>query len=294
MWSQTAMPGKLMVSTHSTPEVRYRICEQWPEARYFIALPDALNETTPVLVAVHGISQDARRHAIIFGRSCSRLGLAVVAPLFAHSSFPKYQRLGVSGKQRGPRPDHALNAILAEVTMRTGVPTDRVYMCGYSGGAQFVHRYAMTSPDRVYAAALGAAGWYTFPDPGKSYPYGLGVDPGMADFQFDPEKFLRVPMIVMVGGQDDKRDSSLNTSRRIDRQQGLSRSQRGQRWVDAMREAARCHGYDTRYEYRELEGCGHSFEQCVTTGEMDQQALEFLIDGADTATARNTALTQNK
>jgi len=285
--SVTANPGQKLPAR---PRIGYRMCQQWPGANYFVALPDTVNENTPVLVTVHGISCNARKHVRTFSRYCNRLGWAVVAPLFSPNIFPKYQQLGVARKGGGPRSDFALNAVLNEVTLATSIRTDRIFMFGYSGGGQFVHRYAMAHPERVRSAVLGASGWYTFPDPDTRYPRGLGADSRLGGFGLSAEKVLRIPMAVIVGSKDRERDDALNKSPRIDRQQGLTRSARGQHWVAAMRAAASRRGLDTRYEFRELEGCGHSFSKCVRIGGMDRHAIEFLIDSTARSVAPGTGM----
>lgn len=259
------------------PTIRFRTCKSWPDARYYLALPETLDENTPVLVSVHGISRNAREHAETFAKHCNNFGCAVVAPLFTADRFPGYQRLGFARKRTHPRSDLALDAILDEVAGQTGAHTGRFYMFGYSGGGQFVHRYAMTNPHRVISAALGAPGWYTFPDQGAPFPRGWRIDAREAGFRFEWERALRVPMAVFVGKRDLDRDGTLNTAPAIDDQQGRTRPERGRRWIAAMRAAARFHGLDTRYEFCELAGCGHSFADCMTIGHLDTEVLDFLI-----------------
>jgi len=257
--------------------IQFRTCEAWPDAKYYLALPETLNQNTPVLVSVHGISRNAREHAQTFARYCNSLGWAVVAPLFTSSRFPRYQQLGFARKGSHPRSDMALNAILDDVTELTGTCTDRVYMFGYSGGGQFVHRYAMTTPHRVIAAVLGVPGWFTFPNQGVPFPRGLRVNAHQDGLQLDWQCALDIPTAVFVGAQDLDRDESLNTAQKIDDQQGRTRPERGRRWSAAMRAAARFHGLDTRHEFCELEGCGHSFADCISIGRLDVRALDFLI-----------------
>ena len=261
----------------SVAPIRFRTCESWPDARYYLALPKILNENTPVLVSVHGISRNAREHAETFAKYCNNLGWAVVAPLYTACRFPKYQKLGYDRKHNYPRPDLALNAILGEVNEQTGIRTDRVYMFGYSGGGQFVHRYILTNPRRVIAATLGAPGWYTFPDLGAPFPRGLQLNANKAGFRLEWEQALRIPTAVFVGRQDVDRDDALNTGKKIDDQQGRTRSERGHRWIAAMQAAARSQGLDTRYEFSEIEECGHSFAECISNGRLGLKSLDFQI-----------------
>lgn len=289
--NQPTAPNEAAPLEGSDVIIGFRACQAVPDAQYFYARPPGPAADAPVLVSVHGISRNAREHVRTFAHVCNSLGWVVVAPLFRAGSFPKYQQLGFARKHAHPRADLALDAILDEVTALTGANTERVYMYGYSGGGQFVHRYAMVNPHRVIAAALGAPGWYTFPDAGAPFPRGLRLDAKAAGFHLDGVNALRVPTAVFVGAQDLGRDDSLNTSPKIDSQQGRTRPERGRRWITAIRAAARSHGLDTRYEYQELEGCGHSFTECMATGRMHAKALDFLLGAAPPMTKESPGVT---
>lgn len=266
----TITPGK----------VTKRAVETDPRQKYFIYVPEIVAKGTSVLVSVHGISRNAKAHAKAFRPFADRYGVVIVAPLFSKKRFPGYQRLGLARRGDNRRPDLALQAILSEVTALTGVRTDRVYLFGYSGGGQFAHRYAMFYPQSVLAVAVGAPGWYTFPETQVRYPRGLRF-PSRDDLPpLSLGAFSRVPMAVFVGQRDDQRDAAFKTSRRIDLQQGITRVERGRRWVNAMRAVAHKHGYETRYEFRVLDGCGHSFHRCMRRGDMGRHVFEFLFGSA--------------
>ena len=277
--------------THSIPRATVTRCtlSSGEGHDYFVYVPEQALEGAPVLVTVHGISRNARAHAKAFSRLADRYGVVVVAPLFNEPRFPGYQRLGISRRQDGPRPDRVLDAILSEVGAATGARTDRFYLSGFSGGGQFAHRYAMAHPERGIAVAIGAPGWYTFPDASTRYPRGTMMPNRDGLPQLNAVDFLRVPMAVFVGEHDDQRDPALRRTRRVDAQQGLTRMKRARRWVDAMRSAAAKHGYGTRYEFHVLSGCGHSFRQCMRRGDLGWRIFEFLF----AAPARRTGVSAN-
>ncbi len=135
----------------------------------------------------------------------------------------------------------------------------------------------MLYPEKVHAVAMGAPGWYTFPDPQLPFPRGLRIKPGMRSIELEPKKFLRIPMAVFVGERDNQRDDSLRKSAKIDAQQGMTRIERAQRWTDTMRARAVTYGYNTRYEYKILKTCGHSFKGCVRQDELAQNVFNFLF-----------------
>lgn len=85
-----------------------------------------------------------------------RLGIAVVAPLFPRT-FKGYQVLSGSGTL--PAADVAFDWMLADARARFGLPQSRMHVFGFSGGGQFVHRYALKHPGRIARAVIGAAGW---------------------------------------------------------------------------------------------------------------------------------------
>ena len=215
-----------------------------------------------LLVSVHGISRNAREHLHLFRPWAERLGLVLVAPRFDRRRCQDYQRLG----RRGLRADRLLQAIVAEVAERCRLPDRRFHLFGYSGGGQFAHRFALAHPHQVLTLAVGAAGWYTFPDPQQRYPYGLQASKRLPDLRFKPRNFLRIPTLVAVGSGDNRADPELNIRPRIVAQQGAARLERGRNWLAAMEEAARRHGFDTPYHFEVIAGAGHDFRQCMDRG----------------------------
>ncbi|HRY19586.1 MAG TPA: PHB depolymerase family esterase [Candidatus Competibacteraceae bacterium] len=248
-----------------------------PAQIYYLYVPPGIGPHAPVLVAVHGVSRNAEEQARRFRRLARQYGVVLVAPLFPAGRFADYQRLGLTGP--GARSDQALQAILAEVRQQTGVTGQRMHLFGYSGGGQFVHRYAMAYPGQVTAVAIGAAGWYTFPDAEIRFPHGLKLNRRTA-LRLQPEQFLRIPMAVFVGERDVRRGRDrpeLRQTGRVDTQQGLTRLERGDRWINAMRAAARDRGLDTVYGYEVLSRTTHSFAISMKRGGLGERVFYFLF-----------------
>lgn len=233
--------------------------------------PAEVRGEAPLLVLVHGISRDPGnmlRALLPWGR---RYGVALLAPLFDSGRFPHYQRLG--WYSRGQRADDALLGLLDDLQE---VNTRRVWLFGYSGGGQFVHRFAMAYPRRVRAVGVGAAGHYTFPDPERRFPRGLRARSGQPR-RLRPAHFLEIPMAVWVGENDGQRDRELRKRPGLDRQQGRTRIERGRRWVAAMRAAA---APGTPYRFELLPGCAHDFQACVGRGGLGPRLFGFLFGPA--------------
>jgi pimeloyl-ACP methyl ester carboxylesterase len=216
-----------------------------------------------LLVAAHGISRNFEEHARLLAPYAEERGVVLVAPDFPEGEFGDYQRLG----RRGRRADLALDQIVREAESLTGASARTFYLFGFSGGAQFAHRYALAHPERIARAAVAAAGWYSFPDTATPYPYGIGPASGdeLSDVRFEPDKFLRVPIRVFVGAADT---GSRNVRRnpRVDRQQGTTRIERAQRWTAAMRRAAESRGLEPLVTCELVPGVGHSFRRFVEAG----------------------------
>lgn len=245
-----------------------------PPLTYHLYVPRSGGQGAPLFVDVHGNGRGVAQHASLFAPFAERAGAVLLTPLFPADRFPDFQRLGRAG--RGARADLALQRLIADVGALTGARTDKLYLSGYSGGAQFVHRYTMAYPQQVARFVAGAAGWYTFPDPALEFPSGIRSTPDLPGLVFDPERFLRVPGCVLVGDRDINRDPDLNQRPEVDAQQGLNRLERGRRWVAAMQAAAGARGSRTQYTFHALAGCPHSFSQCMTRGGLGDKTIDCL------------------
>lgn len=244
---------------------------------YFVYVPRSAREGAPLTIAVHGISRNANEQACLLAPLAERHATILIAPHFHEDRFPDYQRLGRSG--RGDRADLALQGVLREVGTETGADIRNVRIFGYSGGGQFAHRYVMAHPESVTACAIGAAGWFTFPDHSVTYPWGILSDSTLTGSSFDPDRFLRVPTAVFVGERDRNPQAlALNKSDRVRLQQGESRFERGRRWIGAMSEAAQERGLATRFLFKVLPRSGHSFRRSVERGGLATAAFDFLFN----------------
>jgi pimeloyl-ACP methyl ester carboxylesterase len=242
---------------------------------YYLYVPAIRNASVPLFVTIHGWSRNALEHAQLFLPFAESLGVALLAPLFDRLRFPWYQRLGTS--ERKGRADKVLDILIEEAGRSARLAKEPIFLFGYSGGGQFASRYAMAYPERVARVALGAPGWYTFPDPGQPYPWGIGASRNFPGLSFEPPRFLKVPAKVLVGEFDTLRGRNLNTSRTVDRMQGLDRQERGRRWVQAMTAAARACNLDTEYTLELLPGAEHSFTRCMEAGRMGEIVFNFLF-----------------
>jgi poly(3-hydroxybutyrate) depolymerase len=251
-----------------------RVLQADPAQEYFVYVPGGGGDGARLFVAVHGISRNALEQAKLFAGFAETLNVVLVAPLFPAARYSDYQRLGRQG--RGTRADVVLDSIVDEVCWQAEIATTRIHLFGYSGGAQFAHRYTMAYPHRVAAAYVAAAGWYTFPTRHKRYPYGILPSRELADLRFDPEEFLRVPITVAVGAEDTTQEE-LRRTKRVVRQQGVTRVDRAHRWVKAMQAAADRYRLESRVSLQVIAGGGHSFEDLMQNWQMGERVFDALF-----------------
>lgn len=242
----------------------------------WLAMPDRVAGDKPPLVAVHGIRRNARQQAELFAQRANALGRPVIAPVFERQEWPRYQQ----AVRRG-RADLAMIALMDGLRKEGIWQTLQFELFGFSGGAQFAHRFAMMHPHLVTRLTVASAGWYTFPDATR-FPYGLSArsdppDPWGAVTDEKIRRFLTIPTQVCVGADDTTRDANLRGGDQIDAQQGENRLIRGIRWTQALQHAARDRDLRPRASFIALSACGHDFRQCVVRGGLDQ----IVIPGED-------------
>jgi pimeloyl-ACP methyl ester carboxylesterase len=232
-------------------------------------------DTTP-LVVVHGASTTPALLFEAFLPFATAHRRILLAPSFCGPGGQGFQQLSAQGRPLGAA--HLLEALVEDTAGRLGVPLPRIDMMGFSGGAQFVHRYALVRPQRVRRYVAAAAGWYTRLDPDRPFPHGLGAGGASADAVIHAEPFLRIPGCVTVGERDVVRDARLRTGRRIDTEQGEHRLARALRWVDHIGREASFRGLTCPVRFDLLPRTGHSFREAMATGDLGRRAMDMLAD----------------
>ena len=224
-----------------------------------------------LLICVHGFTRQPLEQAEAFLPLAAERGWAVVLPVFDEQRHRRYAQLRAG--RRGPRADLALIERVDALALTHGLPRRGWHLFGYSAGAQFAHRFAMLHPQRLRALALGAAGWYTWPDATRPWPLGTAGAPqpggvALADF-------LSLPMSIWVGDRDDGPDRHLRDEPALSCWQGHSRLERAQRWRAAVSEAAAAQGQTADPALTLIAGAGHSFSGCQRKGRLAEAVMSF-------------------
>ncbi len=273
------VPDLPVCAPSETVTLLYRPAKGKDALSCWLAIPSNMSTDASPIVAVHGIRRGAKQQAEALAPRAAALGRPVIAPLFDKVNWPKYQQV-----VRGKRADLALLELMTELRLAGTWRTRSFELCGYSGGAQFAHRFAMLYPQLVTRLTVSSAGWYTFPDD-AAFPYGLKKRPGKTK-DWGPrlaaglDQFLQIPVQVCVGEEDSVSDANTRHGPEIDAQQGRDRLTRARRWSAAFCQAASERGLTPRITLSVMPNCGHDFQDCVQYGGLDRLILPGVLDAA--------------
>ena len=154
-----------------------------PQLSYFYYIPQSVLQNKqarhPYLIMVPGLNGQGQDFANqTFKDFANREGFIIIAPSFV------FDEKNWEGKTSYQYPSawsgKAFNDIFNSFDSKQGMMPSRIYMLGFSAGAQFVARYALLYPDYVTACAVNAA--------------------GETD---DPSKYQATKFYVAVGSQDE-------------------------------------------------------------------------------------------
>ncbi|WP_066532755.1 alpha/beta hydrolase [Erythrobacter sp. CCH5-A1] len=235
-----------------------------PPLPVFYQLPETVTPDTRVVFIMHGVNRDADRYRDEWAAHARRLGFIVIAPQFAAADFPGslgYNTGYFTEEDGTARPRSrwsfaAIEPLFDDVRQRFGTRVERYAIYGHSAGAQFVHRYVLFMPEaRIDRAIAANAGWYTMPDSGTAFPYGLGATPIGAE---GLAAALGKPLMVLLGTADtDRADPDLRKTPEADAQ-GPHRYARGQAFFARGEAAAAAAGVPFAWQLERVPGIAHS------------------------------------
>ena len=236
-----------------------------PPIPVHLFVPDAVDADTPIVVVMHGASREADRYYNDWRIEAGKLGLIVVVPYFSREDFPRsaHYNLGHVFEPETGKPRSAeswtfavIEPLFDTVVERLGGRQTQYTLFGHSAGSQFLHRFLYYVPDaRVKTAIAANAGWYTMPDFGVRYPYGLagsGVGEDVLAGYFARD------LVVLLGDADTLReDEDLRKTPEAELQ-GPHRLARGHTFYRVARAKAEALGVEFNWRLQEVPGAGHS------------------------------------
>ena len=237
---------------------------------FYLYLPSKVEELpkgSRILVSIHGSSgknandrgeKKVKKAAKVLTDLADKNDWVILAPQFDRDRFNNdYQRLNFFGS----RADVNLNRLIKETgRLLPGIITTKIFLFGFSGGGQFVHRYAAFNPDRIDRAVAGGAGWYMWPD--KNLPYPIGISPKSFVPGVKPHlrKLCTLNLYIIVGDGDSTQGIVKRRYRNYDLLilQGEGRRERARNWVAALHGYAATNGWPCKARLGIIPGTGHS------------------------------------
>ena len=177
-----------------------------PRFAYTLYVPPALqapSNDVELVVAMHGTGRQFIGYRDAFAEFGRWNNCMVLCPLFPVGVLGDGNRSGYKHLIEGDiHYDRVLLDMIDEVGSRYGKTFDSFALFGYSGGGQFVNRFAYLHPERLWAASIGAPGSVTLLDAGRDWWVGLRGFEQRFGKRFDLDALRRVPVQMVVGKAD--------------------------------------------------------------------------------------------
>lgn len=230
-----------------------------PRFGYLAHVPPAAGRPLQTLVVIHGSDFQHEVMCRYFAALAEETGCVVLAPLFAPAG---------GGANPGANPDpngfkflrssHAdYDRVLLDLVEmageRIGCARERFFLFGFSGGAQFAHRFLYVHPTRLHAVSIAAPGMVTLIDPARpawAGTQGLGA---LCGNDLDLPQVQRVAVQLLVGSED-ARPHVGGAGRELYDHAGGNRVER----LRTLR--TNYQAYGIRVSHREVPGAAHDFE----------------------------------
>ena len=180
--------------------------------RYFLYVPPGLSSTAParVLLTLHGMGGSGADFARSFMPLAQEHGWILASPTFAYGDWMNPSAV----RAEDVRLDRQLEALLDDLQWQSGHRLrTRVFLAGFSRGAQLADRFALFHPERVAAVASLTAGTYTLPEDSADVngdgspddlplPFGTSDMPRWVGHPLDSAGLRHVAFLVCVGADD--------------------------------------------------------------------------------------------
>lgn len=188
---------------------------------YFLYIPKRYYEISgriSLIVPMHGSGRNAEALRGEFSTLAEEHSCAVLAPLFPAGMIdPNDTNNYKMIKYQDIRYDQILLAMVEETRCRFGkIDTEKIFLSGFSGGGQFVHRFTYLHPERVQALACGAPGTQTFLDLKESFPQGVKDMEQIFSKPVSWDRVKAIPTMFFAGDADTGMFHALARGRSVD------------------------------------------------------------------------------
>lgn len=241
-----------------------RIVFHEPSARgdmpVWLHRPVAWRAGGTIVAVLHGAGRNADGYRDAWAPLAEARNFLLVCPEFSQAAFPGAAGYNGGASQGVARPDWGFWALpRAVAAARRAVGDDATHpfhLYGHSAGSQFAHRYLwMCGAYGVARMAFANAGFYSWPDLARDYPYGLR---GTHATPTDITLALARPVTILLGDADtDEHHPQLNRTPPA-MLQGQHRLARGTNFFGAARSEAARLGVPFGWRLRLVPGVAHS------------------------------------
>jgi pimeloyl-ACP methyl ester carboxylesterase len=217
--------------------------------------PGAARSADPLqtLVTIHGSDHRHEEMCRFFSGLALETRCLVLAPLLVPGSgWPDpdgYKFL----RSEHAHYDRLVLDMIDEAGPRFGAHMQRFFLFGFSGGAQFAHRFLYIHPQRLHAVGIAAPGMVTLIDSTRDAWVGTRRLRPRVGHELDPQQLPRIPVQLSVGDQDTTPHFGALGAAAYNHA-GLNRLER----LRTLAANYRANGISV--EHRELAGVGHDFE----------------------------------
>ncbi|HEX3842809.1 MAG TPA: hypothetical protein VHV80_00495 [Steroidobacteraceae bacterium] len=170
---------------------------------YLAYVPQGAPRSLQTLVVIHGSDFHHEEMCRYFAALAEETGCVVLAPLFAPAGTANPDPNGFKFLRSGyAEYDRVLLDMVDQVSERFACARERFLLFGFSGGAQFAHRFLYAHPGRLHAVSIAAPGMVTLIDPGRQAWVGTQGLGALCGTDLDLQQVQRVAVQLLVGSRD--------------------------------------------------------------------------------------------
>ncbi len=221
---------------------------------YLAYVPQDAARPLQALAVIHGSDFKHEVMCRYFAALAEETGCVVLAPLFAPSGVANPDPNGFKFlRSTHAEYDRVLLDMVDEAGGRFGCARERFFLFGFSGGAQFAHRFLYAHPAHLHAVSIAAPGMVTLIDPGRPAWVGTEGLSALCGSDLVLPQVQRVSVQLLVGSKDAKPHVG-GAGQELYDYAGGNRVER----LRTLRTNYQLHGI--RVAHHEVPGAAHEFE----------------------------------
>ncbi len=236
------------------PYITAYTCKFDPRFSYFVYLPESYNtidqpESYNTIVLIHGSERSAESYRNRFKLFAEETNSVIIVPLFP-VGIPESGNIEADlgnyfmAVENGIRFDEILINMINEFWDRFNLKANKIMLHGFSGGAQFAHRFFYIHPERIKCISIGSMSMITYLFDTEKWPLGCMDIQNLYGVAFNIDKLKNKPIQIIVGDKDTSTvENTFGGKNRLEKTKSL--------FDDYMK-----NGLNVRYDI--VEGVGHN------------------------------------